>query len=642
MINSAQYEFSCGVELESVDIQLDIERAYDLEYQFIMTSISHPRFNRDFTKASIGNSFSNKVAFTRSDTLLQSNYWRSSIVGKTSTNGIDLDSIDPTIRSNSVKTLKQEISWAAHLSLPSILLPTPSFNSTNYAQVVNQSLQSLSYMKVWIRIPLVSPKSQLLNKFDYYQDHNTSGGSGNNLVDNDNPWEWWNNFRLLCNQHPNLSAVLEMTSDLPSKEQLQQWLGEPVKCVIIPTSVFLTNKAGFPTLSKAHQQFLLQLFNYNIQFVVSGASMDTLKDYKTYLKFLHTNQNPLTQEEYFEMPYLDFLQAPLQPLMDNLESQTYEVFEKDPIKYKQYQNAVRLALLDLDKKDSKDDPIIIMVVGAGRGPLVNSSIQASIEANKFVKVFAVEKNPNAIVTLRNRIIMEGWEEIVTVIDSDMRDWNTEYRADIMVSELLGSFGDNELSPECLDGAQRYLKKDTGISIPTWYTSYIAPISSSKLFNEVTAYGDLKHSETPYVVKPHNFHQLAESKPLFTFSHPNRDEIIDNSRYESLEFELTIPSTTCHGFIGYFDCCLYKDVHISINPSNFSTGMFSWFPIYFPLKQPVYFSNGNLNNNNNNNIKAKCAFWRNVSKSKVWYEWCLLSPTITPIQNVGGRSYYIGL
>ena len=27
----------------------------------------------------------------------------------------------------------------------------------------------------------------------------------------------------------------------------------------------------------------------------------------------------------------------------------------------------------------------------------------------------------------------------------------------MVSELLGSFGDNELSPECLDGAQSFLK-----------------------------------------------------------------------------------------------------------------------------------------------------------------------------------------
>lgn len=30
------------------------------------------------------------------------------------------------------------------------------------------------------------------------------------------------------------------------------------------------------------------------------------------------------------------------------------------------------------------------------------------------------------------------------------------QADIMVSELLGSFGDNELSPECLDGAQAFL------------------------------------------------------------------------------------------------------------------------------------------------------------------------------------------
>lgn len=31
------------------------------------------------------------------------------------------------------------------------------------------------------------------------------------------------------------------------------------------------------------------------------------------------------------------------------------------------------------------------------------------------------------------------------------------QADILVTELLGSFGDNELSPECLDGAQKVLK-----------------------------------------------------------------------------------------------------------------------------------------------------------------------------------------
>jgi protein arginine N-methyltransferase 5 len=39
----------------------------------------------------------------------------------------------------------------------------------------------------------------------------------------------------------------------------------------------------------------------------------------------------------------------------------------------------------------------------------------------------------------------------------MRDWDAPEKADILVSELLGSFGDYELSPECLDGAHKFLK-----------------------------------------------------------------------------------------------------------------------------------------------------------------------------------------
>lgn len=46
---------------------------------------------------------------------------------------------------------------------------------------------------------------------------------------------------------------------------------------------------------------------------------------------------------------------------------------------------------------------------------------------------------------------------MTVVSSDMREWEAPEKADIIVSELLGSFGDNELSPECLDGAQHFLK-----------------------------------------------------------------------------------------------------------------------------------------------------------------------------------------
>lgn len=63
-----------------------------------------------------------------------------------------------------------------------------------------------------------------------------------------------------------------------------------------------------------------------------------------------------------------------------------------------------------------------------------------------------------------------------VVVADMRELSKLVRAgsypqpDLIVSELLGSFGDNELSPECLDGVTDILRETT-ISIPQEYTSY---------------------------------------------------------------------------------------------------------------------------------------------------------------------------
>lgn len=52
-----------------------------------------------------------------------------------------------------------------------------------------------------------------------------------------------------------------------------------------------------------------------------------------------------------------------------------------------------------------------------------------------------------------------------MVKSDMRSWNPPFKVDIIVSELLGSFGDNELSPECLDGVQRVLNRMFIFRIP---------------------------------------------------------------------------------------------------------------------------------------------------------------------------------
>ena len=185
----------------------------------------------------------------------------------------------------------------------------------------------------------------------------------------------------------------------------------------------MTNKKGFPVLSKAHQAVVRQFFRQRSQIMITGALRhDNYKFYQQYMDhlwqvktfhYLYTWEinstyiffiapqsgqevDPLLQ---FAQGYEDFLQFPLQPLMDNLESQTYEIFEKDPVKYTEYQRAMYLAILDKVPFEEKETKVLtLMVVGAGRGPLVRAALVAAEKADRKVRVYAVEKNPNAVVT----------------------------------------------------------------------------------------------------------------------------------------------------------------------------------------------------------------------------------------------------
>ena len=179
---------------------------------------------------------------------------------------------------------------------------------------------------------------------------------------------------------------------------------------------------------------------------------------------------------------------------------------------------------------------------------------------------------------------------------------------------------------------QFLAED-GISIPCNYTSYVAPISSQKLWRSVKAMGQRKAMETTYVVKLHNFSQLATEKKCFYFEHPvPNSSVTDNRRYSVLSFAIEQDSLV-HGFAGYFESVLYGDVAISIVPYSFSEGMFSWFPLYIPLRHPVLVKAGQT---------LTSHFWRCCSSDKVWYEWSVTSPIPSPIHNCGGRSQIIGL
>ncbi|GMG99262.1 hypothetical protein Nepgr_001102 [Nepenthes gracilis] len=624
----------CGVETEFSDdmprlLSFNINGGFD----FVVADLMDPGYRPSLR--SDDDIKSGALPVAGSDLILSPSEWSSRVVGKISS-WIDLDTDDAVLRRDSETTLKQQITWASHLSLQACLLPAPrSMSCVNYARCVNQILQGINSMQLWLRIPLKKP-----------DDDDAMDNLLVEVGEQVDSWEIWNLFRLLCEHHSQLSIALDILSSLPSINSLGRWFGEPVRAAIINADSFLTNARGFPCLSKRHQKLVTAFFKHSVQIVISGRpthelpigstesgnQRHPLRLYLDYIGFLYQRLDPLPEQERYELGYRDFLQSPLQPLMDNLEAQTYETFERDTVKYIQYKRAICKVLMDRipDEKVSVETTVL-MVVGAGRGPLIRASLQAAEETGRKLDIYAVEKNPNAVVTLHSLLKLEGWENAVTIVSSDMRCWDAPVKADILVSELLGSFGDNELSPECLDGAQRFLKPD-GVSIPSSYTSFLQPITASKLYNDVKLHKDLVHFETAYVVKLHNVARLAPCQPVFTFTHPDYSAQKTKQRYSKLEFD--IPSDTgsalVHGFAGYFDATLYKDVHLSIEPTMATPNMFSWFPIFFPLKEPVCVRPGS---------PLEVHIWRCCGSAKVWYEWCVTSPYSSPIHNSDGRSYW---
>ena len=449
-------------------------------------------------------------------TSMTGRWWRTSVVGIVH---------EESFSCAFMNKLEKQIEWAIHMGIPAVILPLPpSSEIPDYARLIlSLGLQAqANNLQIWIRTQL----------------------NASSLAD-------YENLHQLCDGLSNIGMILqiETISTMNSAAAtvgsqmvlIHKAIGMQLKAVILSTKVFLTNKKGYPTLAKSHQVLLTEILKRvgrTLRLLIEGPSLhDELShagetkcmSYLQYIRHVRTRNEITaaldTEEATLETPYLDSLQRPLQPLKDHLEFSMYETFEKDPVKYAKYQEAVYLALKSMNLSPDLPKVITIAVAGAGRGPLVMRSIHAfrqlQIESqNLTLKVYALEKNPSAVVYLESmRQNNSLWQGIVTVVDTDVRKLTRDHldgnQIDIIVSELLGSFGDNELSPECLDPLlASECCKSTTISIPMKYSAYAAPISSCRLHTEATLQaqvphegmqplGILKAMETAYVVRTHS-------------------------------------------------------------------------------------------------------------------------------------------
>jgi len=75
------------------------------------------------------------------------------------------------------------------------------------------------------------------------------------------------------------------------------------------------------------------------------------------------------------------------------------------------------------------------------------------------------------------------------------------------------------------------------------------------------------------------------------------------KYASISFTCEEEQSEIHGFAGYFTAELYKEVYYSIEPVAHTPGMHSWFPLYFPIRNPFMARKGQ---------KVEISLWRNNS------------------------------
>jgi protein arginine N-methyltransferase 5 len=218
--------------------------------------------------------------------------------------------LESKVLENSVK-MESEITYAVHLGLPALLFQCPTSVSavSQLSRIINSKLtfsggfQNLP--QFWIQIPIHSPLESCAVWRNDCQD-----------MPSEDTWFRWHRLRSHMAVDKRLSIALELNGDLPDEALLNRWTGEPIKAVILSTSIFQTNRKDYPVLTKAHQMFIRNLMNKmsnDIHFIIKGHNRHTdMRHYIQYLEHIRNTQLPNDPVAKFAKGYEDFLQIPLQ------------------------------------------------------------------------------------------------------------------------------------------------------------------------------------------------------------------------------------------------------------------------------------------------------------------------------------------
>jgi len=248
--------------------------------------------------------------------------------------------------------------------------------------------------------------------------------------------------------------------------------------------------------------------------------------------------------------------------------------------------------------------IKVLVVGAGRGRLALFALDAIREAGRKGEVHVIDASPRAIDFLRSRFKEEIRHGDMAVHDA----WivspapenplpctleGLENAFNIIVSEVFGSFGDNEFLPEIVSTAGKRWGARGHAMIPQSWTTYVAPIQSSsiaarhlKQIPHVMGVPDdcvfLSVPQIAYTSVTSTDQRLFEADLCFECSRESqwRPSTSETKRQKKVDNESLV---VVNGFIGFFSAELWKGISIDTRMGyDFERNTFHWEAFFFPV------------------------------------------------------------
>ena len=226
---------------------------------------------------------------------------------------------------------------------------------------------------------------------------------------------------------------------------------------------------------------------------------------------------------------------------------------------------------------------IVVDMGAGTGLLGIWALQAGA-----AKVYAIEKT-EAINLAKDIAMANNCLDKIEFINKNSMDVTLPERANVLISETLGSFGIDENTIQFTNDARARFLADDGILIPQSIELYVVPVDDCRTYNNVNFWRNIPDIDFSPAFELFSKKIMVESVDRQgLLSTPLSIGYVDltktlNEDFHARNYIKIEKAGTIHGVAGWFRTKLCEGIEIDTSPKKPQT---HWKQAFFPFRDSI--------------------------------------------------------